>query len=126
MKDNNLVVIPYQVRSYQTSKREREAELRAAAASQSLIKSGHIKHLEAESSLAGSAFVVIPYQVRSYQTREFPSEGAHLRAVVIPYQVRSYQTAWLTGIPIKTTQVVIPYQVRSYQTSRASRSSGRS
>ena len=110
------VVIPYQVRSYQT--------------------------LDGLQGILGGGQVVIPYQVRSYQTKKLggkwdadsrcrnPLSGQVIsnrltregicqlsRSVVIPYQVRSYQTAEAQGLTVgEYLGVVIPYQVRSYQT----------
>ena len=65
-ESGKVVVIPYQVRSYQT-------QVVAPVVGQVV------------------ALVVIPYQVRSYQTFLFMISQVR-KYVVIPYQVRSYQT----------------------------------
>ena len=111
------VVIPYQVRSYQTmpyicivvDHKNRRNPLSSQVISNRCFPAGANRQ---------TAVVVIPYQVRSYQTPKGPvKEREGSGTVVIPYQVRSYQT------PFKKLQahvfqyvVVIPYQVRSYQT----------
>ena len=68
-RNSKTVVIPYQVRSYQTHVRFRQIPLPVLT-------------------------VVIPYQVRSYQTGtpDRQDSARHFAGVVIPYQVRSYQT----------------------------------
>ena len=68
------VVIPYQVRSYQT------------------------KFVTGRKAAGGSLEVVIPYQVRSYQTLlNCAAKACPYLHVVIPYQVRSYQTGCSQG-----------------------------
>ena len=138
------VVIPYQVRSYQTylndqSKRQPMFESRNPLSSQVISNT----RLKRSRMFQVSPLVVIPYQVRSYQTYAPTGWFGYRWRVVIPYQVRSYQTnplingrkrpspesrnplssqvisnLWIL-LPCPTRKqslVVIPYQVRSYQT----------
>ena len=91
-----LVVIPYQVRSYQTSCQQRDI-LNWHEMSRNPLSSQVISNkAETEYNTAKKDYeVVIPYQVRSYQTGfACQSIGADYLDVVIPYQVRSYQTVF--------------------------------
>ena len=113
------VVIPYQVRSYQTVRLISRA-VRCACSCRNPLSSQVISNLPVFGPSARPDGVVIPYQVRSYQTSSSISLSDNLSDVVIPYQVRSYQTSWPPEkLPVLSGQVVIPYQVRSYQTTRA-------
>ena len=115
---SSLVVIPYQVRSYQTGTlvnwMGQQPEYPVVIPYQ--VRSYQTRS-EREFLRKLSDLVVIPYQVRSYQTlRQARRYAARASRVVIPYQVRSYQTRAHPGEADEGGAVVIPYQVRSYQT----------
>ena len=87
-----------------------------SGASQSLMKSGHIKLCRAIMTWHQNSGVAIPYEVRSYQTVPCGTSRRPEILVAIPYEVRSYQTPSQRVAGAPQPAVAIPYEVRSYQT----------